>query len=109
MTDIAEAPKAARADRRDKSIGAAPNFDLLAGVSLRVPVEVGSTSMTLSELLALGEGSLIELDRAATALLAIYANGTPIAKGEIVRVAGRYGIQVAAVVAPARGLRAFKS
>src|SRR3546814_7725127 len=89
MTDIAEAPKAARADRRDKSIGAAPNFDLLAGVSLRVSVEVGSTSMTLSELLALGEGSVIELDRAATDLLDIYANGTLIAKGEIVSVDGR--------------------
>ena len=107
MTDIAEAPKA-RADRRDKSIAAAPNFDLLAGVSLRVSVEVGSTSMTLSELLALGEGSVIELDRAATDLLDIYANGTLIAKGEIVSVDGRYGIQVGEVVAPARGLEGFE-
>ena len=74
MTDIADAPKA-RADRRDKSIAAAPNFDLLAGVSLRVSVEVGSTSMTLSELLALGEGSVIELDRAAAHDLEIYPNG----------------------------------
>ena len=65
MTDISDAPKA-RADRRDKSIAAAPNFDLLAGVSLRVSVEVGSTSMTLAELLAIDEGSVIELDRAAT-------------------------------------------
>src|SRR3546814_3505562 len=60
--------------------------------------------MTLSELLALGESSVIELDRAATDLLDIYANGTLIAKGEIVSVDGRYGIQVAEVVAPARGL-----
>ena len=64
MTDISDAPKA-RADRRDKSIAAAPNFDLLAGVSLRVSVEVGSTSMTLAELLSIDEGSVIELDRAA--------------------------------------------
>ena len=108
MTDISDAPKAARADRRDKSIAAAPNFDLLAGVSLRVSVEVGSTSMTLAELLAIDEGSVIELDRAATDLLDIYANGTLIAKGEIVSIDGLYGIQVAEVVAPARVLEGFE-
>lgn len=105
MTDTSEAPAAARRERRDnKDIASSPNFDLLAGVSLRVSVEVGSTSMTLAELLALSEGSVIELDRAATDLLDIYANGTLIAKGEIVSVDGRYGIQVAEVVAPDRGL-----
>ncbi|WP_411339969.1 flagellar motor switch protein FliN [Sphingopyxis sp. J-6] len=107
MTDVSEAP--ARRERRDnKDIAAAPNFDLLAGVSLRVSVEVGSTSMTLAELLALSEGSVIELDRAATDLLDIYANGTLIAKGEIVSVDGRYGIQVAEVVAPDRGIAGFE-
>src|SRR5690606_1113435 len=108
MTDIAEAPKAARADRRDKSIAAAPNFDLLAGVSLRVSVEVGSTSMALADLLTLGEGSVVELDRSANDLLDIYANGTLIARGEIVNVDGRYGIQVAEVVAPDRALAGFE-
>ena len=109
MTDISEAPAAARRERRDnKDIASSPNFDLLAGVSLRVSVEVGSTSMTLAELLSIDEGSVIELDRAATDLLDIYANGTLIAKGEIVSVDGRYGIQVAEVVAPARGLEGFE-
>jgi flagellar motor switch protein FliN/FliY len=109
MTDLSDAPKAARGDRRDnKTISAGPNFDLLAGVSLRVSVEVGSTSMTLAELLAIDEGSVIELDRAATDLLDIYANGTLIAKGEIVSIDGRYGIQVADIVAPARGLEGFE-
>lgn len=106
MTDMAEAP--ARVDRRDKSIAGAPNFDLLAGVSLRVSVEVGSTSMTLAELLSLSEGSVVELDRAANELLDIYANGTLIAKGEIVSVDGRYGIQIAEVVAPAQGFAGFE-
>ena len=106
MTDMAEAPP--RADRRDQSIAGAPNFDLLAGVSLRVSVEVGSTSMTLAELLALSDGSVVELDRAANELLDIYANGTLIAKGEIVSVDGRYGIQVAELVAPDRGIAGFE-
>lgn len=70
MTDLSDAPAAPQRDRREgKTIAAAPNFDLLAGVSLRVSVEVGSTSMTLAELLTMTEGSVIELDRAATDLL----------------------------------------
>ena len=108
MTDLSDTPSPPRRDRRDnRDIAAAPNFDLLAGVSLRVSVEVGSTSMTLAELLALAEGSVIELDRAATDLLDIYANGTLIAKGEIVSVEGRYGIQVSEVVAPDRAIAGF--
>ena len=107
MTDMSEAP--GRTDRRDnRTIAGAPNFDLLAGVSLRVSVEVGSTSMTLAELLALSDGSVVELDRAANELLDIYANGTLIAKGEIVSVDGRYGIQVAELVAPDRGIAGFE-
>ena len=106
MSDLSETP--ARGDRRGaKDIAAAPNFDLLAGVSLRVSVEVGSTSMTLADLLSMTEGSVVELDRAANELLDIYANGTLIARGEIVNVDGRYGIQVAEVVAPDRGLAGF--
>jgi len=63
--------------------------------------------MTLADLLAMTEGSVVELDRAANELLDIYANGTLIARGEIVNVDGRYGIQVAEVVAPDRGLAGF--
>lgn len=109
MNDMSEAEVAPPRERRSSGrITSAPNFDLLAGVALRVSVEVGSTSMPLAELLNVGEGSVIELDRAATDLLDIYANGTLIAKGEIVSIDGRYGIKVAELVAPERGLAGFE-
>ena len=76
------------------------NLALLAGVSVRVSVEVGSAAMRLSDLLDLAEGSVVELDRQADDLLDIMANGTLIAKGEIVTVDGRYGVRVVDVVAP---------
>jgi flagellar motor switch protein FliN len=100
MTEIAEPEK--------KDVGTLVshnpdhNIDLLAGVSLRVSVEVGSTSIRLADLLNLGEGSVVELDRQANDLLDIFANGTLIAKGEIVTVDGRYGIRVVDVVASER-------
>jgi flagellar motor switch protein FliN len=100
MNDLSSAPTNA-----GLPVGAArpdQNFDLLAGVSIRVSVEVGSAAMRLSDLLNVAEGSVIELDRAANELLDLFANGTLIARGEIVDVEGRYGIRVVEVVNPDR-------
>jgi flagellar motor switch protein FliN/FliY len=74
------------------------NYGLLADIPLRISVEVGSTALKLSELMNLGEGSVVELDRQAHELLDIMANGTLIAKGEIVTVNGRFGVRVVDVV-----------
>lgn len=99
MSDMTEAPRLRAAQ---SGVQAGGNFDLLAGVSLRISVEVGSALLTLAELVRLGEGSVVELDRQANDPLDIMANGTLIATGEIVEVNGRYGIRVIDVVAPDR-------
>jgi flagellar motor switch protein FliN len=101
MSDMTEAPQPRPVKTGDR---AEQNFDLLAGVTLRISVEVGSASLTLAELLSLNEGSVIELDRQANDLLDIFANGTLVAKGEVVAVEGRYGIRVIDIVAPEREL-----
>jgi flagellar motor switch protein FliN/FliY len=74
------------------------NFGLFADISVRLSVEVGSTALKLSELMDLSEGSIIELDRQSHELLDIMANGTLIARGEVVTVNGRFGIRVVEVV-----------
>ncbi len=78
------------------------NFDLLADVSIRVSVEVGASSMRLVDLLKLEESSVVELDKQANDVLDIFANGTLIAKGEIVTIENHYGIRVTEIVAPMR-------
>ncbi|HWL46830.1 MAG TPA: flagellar motor switch protein FliN [Sphingomonadaceae bacterium] len=75
------------------------NYKMLADIPLRLSVEVGSTSLRLSELLDLAEGSVVELDRQANELLDILVNGTLIARGEVVTVNGRFGIRVVEVAA----------
>jgi flagellar motor switch protein FliN len=99
MSDMTEAPMLESAANPTPA-RMEPNLDLLSGVSVRVSVEVGSTTMRLSELLNVAEGSVIELDRATTDLLDLFANGTLIARGEIVSVDGQYGIRIAEVVSP---------
>jgi flagellar motor switch protein FliN/FliY len=75
------------------------NYKLLSDIPVRLSVEVGSTSLKLSELLDLAEGSVVELDRQANELLDILVNGTLVAKGEVVTVNGRFGVRVVDVVA----------
>lgn len=87
MSDMTEAPTARPADRTVK-------MDLLADISVRVTVEVGSASLTLASLLDLGEGSVLELDRQVSEPLDLLVNGTLVARGEIVETNGRFGIRV---------------
>ena len=80
--------------------GVAANFHLLQGVDVKLTVEIGSTSLTLRELLALGEQSVIELDRQANELLDVFVNGTLIGRGEVVTVGDRFGVRMTELVAP---------
>jgi flagellar motor switch protein FliN/FliY len=80
------------------------NFGLFADISVRLSVEVGSTALKLSELMDLAEGSIVELDRQSHEMLDIMANGTLIARGEVVTVNGRFGIRVVEVVATEGGI-----
>ncbi len=78
----------------------AANFRLLQDVDVKLTVEIGSTSLTLRELLALGESSVIELDRQANELLDILVNGTLIGRGEVVMVGDRFGVRMTELVTP---------
>ncbi len=78
----------------------AANFRLLQDVDVKLTVEIGSTSLTLRELLALGEASVIELDRHANELLDVFVNGTLIGRGEVVTVGEKFGVRMTELVSP---------
>lgn len=89
-----------------KELGIAANYRLLQDVDVRLSVEVGGTNLKLRELLALGESSVIELDRYANELLDVLVNGTLIGRGEVVTVGDRFGIRITELAdqAPAAAL-----
>ena len=78
----------------------AANFRLLQDVDVKLTVEIGSTNLSLRELLALGETSVIELDREANDLLDVFVNGTLIGRGEVVTVGERFGVRMTELVSP---------
>jgi flagellar motor switch protein FliN/FliY len=73
----------------------------LADVTLNVTVELGRTRLKVKELLALGAGSVVELDRVAGAPVDILVNGTLIARGDVVVVDDELGVRVSEVIDPA--------
>jgi flagellar motor switch protein FliN len=93
MTDVTTADS----DQKNENI---MKLNALGGVMVRLSVEVGSVSMRLAELLSLEPGSVIELDRQAGDPLDVLANGTLVARGEIVSVDGRYGIRITETITP---------
>jgi len=80
--------------------GLAANLRLIQDVDVKLTVEIGSTRLTLRELLALGEASVIELDREADDLLDVFVNGTLIGRGEVVTVGDKYGVKMTELVQP---------
>ena len=72
----------------------------LENIEVEMSVEVGRTEISISDLLRLNEGSVVELDRLAGEPLDILVNGTMIAKGEVVMVGERFGIRFSDIVDP---------
>ena len=70
----------------------------LMDVPVRVTVEVGRTKIPLSELVDLGPGSLVVLDREAHEPADILVNGKIVATGEVVTIDGSYGIRITRVM-----------
>ncbi len=74
-------------------------LDLFLDVRVQVSVELGRRRMTLGELLALGRGSVVELDKLAGEPLDLRVNGRLVARGEAVLVNDRFGVRLTEVVA----------
>lgn len=77
------------------------NMELLKDVPLTVTVRLGKSTMTISDVLDLGEGSIIELDKLAGELVDLYVNGKLIAKGEVVVIDENFGFRVKDIISPA--------
>lgn len=73
-------------------------LDILLDVPLEVTVELGRNRMTIQDLLALGPGSVIELDKVAGEPLDIVVNDRLIARGEAVVVNDKFGIRITDII-----------
>lgn len=74
------------------------NLSLILDVSLQFSVELGRTHKTIKEILELGPGSIVELEKLAGEPVDILVNGKPIAKGEVVVIDENYGVRITEIL-----------
>ena len=96
------------AETETKERWSSENLKVLENIEVKLTVEVGSTEIKIRDLLRLNEGSVVELDRLAGDPLDILANGTTIAKGEVVMVGERFGIRFSEIVDPQKRIESVK-
>ncbi len=77
-----------------------PDLDVVLDIPVTISMEVGSTKISIRNLLQLNQGSVIELERLAGEPLDVLVNGTLIAHGEVVVVNEKFGIRVTDVISP---------
>lgn len=74
------------------------NIGLLLDISMQMIVELGRTNMQVRKILALGEGSIIELDKLAGEPVDLFVNKKLIAKGEVVVIDENFGVRITEIV-----------
>jgi flagellar motor switch protein FliN/FliY len=96
-------------DLKGQADGQRPaNLDFILDIPLEITVELGRTKMLIQDLLKLGQGSVIELTKAAGETLEILANNRLIAKGDVVVMNDKYGIRLTEVISPVERLERLK-
>lgn len=76
------------------------NINLILDIPLRVTVELGKTEMLIRDILNLGPGSIIELDKLAGEPVEVLVNGKPIARGEVVVIDENFGVRITDIISP---------
>lgn len=84
------------------------NLDVILDVPVTISMEVGSTKISIRNLLQLNQGSVIELDRLAGEPMDVLVNKTLIARGEVVVVNDKFGLRLTDIISPAERVKKLK-
>jgi flagellar motor switch protein FliN/FliY len=82
------------------SEGQSRNIEILLDVPMQVTVELGRTTMMIRDVLELGTGSIIELDKLAGEPVDLLVNSKLIARGEVVVIDESFGVRVTDIISP---------
>lgn len=102
----APAPEAPAAQFNDLSheqgvTGNSANLDFILEIPLEISVELGRSRMQIKDLLQLGQGSVVELNKMAGEPADIYVNQKLLAKGEVVVMNEKFGVKLTEIISPA--------
>ena len=92
--DLTEEAKTPRVDAGRREL------DFILDIPLDVSAELGRTKLLINELLQLGQGSVVELDKLAGEPLEVYVNGKLVARGEAVVINEKFGVRLTDIISP---------
>jgi len=93
----------------EKNLPGAPrDIDFLLDVPLEVTVELGRTRMLIKDLLQLGQGSVVELEKLAGEPMEVLVNNKLIARGEVVVVNEKFGVRLTDIISPTERIQKLK-
>lgn len=100
LDEIAEDPEISKDEGQDFAVGEPMANDVTAiyDIPVNVSAVLGRSTMQVSQLLKLGRGAVIELDRKVGEAIDIYVNNRLVARGEVVVVEDRLGITMTEIV-----------
>jgi len=84
------------------------DINFLLDIPVELTVQLGTTKMLIKELLQLGQGSVIELEKLAGEPMEIYANSRLVARGEAVVVNEKFGVRLTNIISPSERLTQLK-
>lgn len=87
-------------EKGEQKKGAKRDLDFLLDIPLEISVELGRTKMIINDLLQLGQGSVVELDKLAGEPLEIFVNHKLVARGEAVVVNDKFGVRITDIISP---------
>ena len=82
-------------------------LEYIMDIPLELSVELGKKNMLIYDLLQLGQGSIVELDKLAGEPLEIYVNRKLVAKGEVVVVGEKFGVRLTDIITPMERVRSL--
>jgi len=83
------------------------SIDILMDVKMPIAIELGRTEMPISEILSLGPGSVVELDKLAGEPVDLLVNGKIVARGEVVVVDENFGVRITMLMSPQERLKSL--
>ena len=81
------------------------NIELLIDVNLPISIELGRTKMSIAEILSLGPGSVVELNKLAGEPVDVLVNNKIVAKGEVVVIDEYFGVRITQLMTPIERLK----
>jgi len=83
------------------------DLDFILDIPLELSVELGKTKMLVNDLLQLGQGSIVELNKLAGEPLEVFINNKLVARGEVVVVNEKFGIRLTDIISPLERVRSL--